>query len=201
MKESPRLIGSVSLWAGGKLLCLRLCLQLQQKSCKASDLLRLQVHAEEVEDFVEHCPVPRNKLATILAKERPPGRSKPHGVEDFCMGCGEGHDVSCLAAISANRVISGSTDSTLKIWDLESRCCTATLKGHKGEVTCVAATLDGSRAVSGSRDRTLRVWDLKDNKKPCCRRTLKGHADEVLCVAATQKSDIAVSGSRDSTLK
>lgn len=34
------------------------------------------------------------------------------------------------------------------------------LKGHTGEVVCVAITPDGQRVVSGSEDGTVRVWDL-----------------------------------------
>jgi WD40 repeat protein len=48
---------------------------------------------------------------------------------------------------------------TVKIWDLESGQCLATLEGHTNQVVSVAITPDGKRILSGSRDHTIRVWD------------------------------------------
>jgi WD40 repeat protein len=57
-------------------------------------------------------------------------------------------------------VISASSDTTLKVWDLAHTEILQTLTGHTGAVLAVAVTADGSRAVSGSLDGTLRLWDL-----------------------------------------
>jgi WD40 repeat protein len=59
------------------------------------------------------------------------------------------------------RAVSGSSDRTLKVWDLQSGQEERTLSGHAGGVNAVAVTADGKRAVSGSSDRTLKVWDLQ----------------------------------------
>ena len=58
------------------------------------------------------------------------------------------------------RVISGSDDNTLKVWDLTTGKEQFTLKGHSDWVNAVAVTADGKRAISGSEDNTLKVWDL-----------------------------------------
>jgi class 3 adenylate cyclase/GTPase SAR1 family protein len=57
-------------------------------------------------------------------------------------------------------VVSTSGDRTLKVWDLETGRCKATLEGHTDIVYGIAITPDGRTAVSGSFDNTLRVWDL-----------------------------------------
>eukprot|EP00951_Prasinocladus_malaysianus_P024662 scaffold213729_cov32-Prasinocladus_malaysianus.AAC.1 len=57
-------------------------------------------------------------------------------------------------------LISGSRDTDLKVWDLESFTCTTTLEGHEGAVRCVTMTPDGTRIISGSDDGTVKVWNL-----------------------------------------
>ena len=85
-----------------------------------------------------------------------------------------GHDQEITAlAVSSDkgnqRIMSGSYDCTLKVWDIEDNEVTlrTTLTAHKSWITSVAITPDGNRAVSGSgwhhpnSDNTVRIWDLK----------------------------------------
>ncbi|HDN64784.1 MAG TPA: WD40 repeat domain-containing protein, partial [Methanosarcinales archaeon] len=60
--------------------------------------------------------------------------------------------------------ISGSSDNTLKVWDIKSGKEMQTLAGHTGWVYAVAVTPDGSYAISGSSDNTLKVWDIESGK-------------------------------------
>jgi WD40 repeat protein len=59
------------------------------------------------------------------------------------------------------RVLSGSSDNTLRVWDVASGQTLKTLQGHNGGVNAVAITPDGRCVVSEARDKTLRVWDLE----------------------------------------
>src|SRR5271166_1405337 len=72
-----------------------------------------------------------------------------------------GHDdwVNALAMTGDGRVVSGSDDRTVKVWDLASGHEQRTLSGHGGGVNALAMTGDG-RVVSGSFDGTVKVWDL-----------------------------------------
>ena len=58
------------------------------------------------------------------------------------------------------RIVSGSGDQTLKVWDAQTGQETLTLKGHSGSVRSVSFSPDGKRIVSGSKDNTLKVWDI-----------------------------------------
>eukprot|EP00435_Cladocopium_sp_Y103_P065564 s730_g27.t1 len=56
-----------------------------------------------------------------------------------------GHRAPVCAAtwIGDSQVLTGSHDSTAKVWDAKSGLCELTLEGHEGPVLCVAC--DGQR--------------------------------------------------------
>ena len=59
------------------------------------------------------------------------------------------------------RIVSGSNDQSLKVWDADTGQEVFTLKGHTGAVSGAAFSGDGERIVSGSADGTVKVWDLE----------------------------------------
>lgn len=70
------------------------------------------------------------------------------------------------------KLVSGSEDGTVKVWDTKSRLCLMTMSGHRGPVTCVK--WGGSNLIySASHDKTIKVWDAKNGR---CIQTLKAHA-------------------------
>ncbi|NEQ82242.1 MAG: hypothetical protein F6K26_18900 [Moorea sp. SIO2I5] len=97
-----------------------------------------------------------------------------------------------------NHVIAGSTNSTIKVWNLETRKLSFVLKGHRKEITSLAITPDGKYLVSGSKDKTIKIWNL-ETRKECF--TLTGHGDSVNTLAVTPDGKYVVSGSKDNTIK
>ncbi|GAB6026209.1 hypothetical protein CHUAL_012419 [Chamberlinius hualienensis] len=115
----------------------------------------------------------------------------------------EGHTqgISCVQ-FDNMRIVSGSSDKTIKMWDIRTNSPWAvlTLVGHSGTVRCLH--LEGNRLVSGSTDCTIKVWDLSSNSSWCsiaCKVTMIGHRDTVRCLQVHM--DKVVSGSYDKTLK
>ena len=61
-------------------------------------------------------------------------------------------------------VVSGSTDTTLKLWDAKKGTLLMTLVGHTMRINKVAFSSDGKYIVSGSDDHTVKVWNSKTGK-------------------------------------
>ena len=57
------------------------------------------------------------------------------------------------------RIVSGSDDNSVRVWDASTGVELKELKGHTYPVNSVGFSSDGTRIVSGSDDRSVRVWD------------------------------------------
>jgi WD40 repeat protein/serine/threonine protein kinase len=96
------------------------------------------------------------------------------------------------------RIVSGSGDNTLKVWDAETGQETLTLEGHTDPVMSVSFSPDGRRIASGSFDNTLKVWDVETGQEML---TLEGHSGWVWSVAFSPDGRRIVSASSENTLK
>ena len=72
----------------------------------------------------------------------------------------EGHaDVVFSVSYSPDgkKIISGSWDGTLRIWDAQSGTLENVLRGHTDKVNTVRYSSDGAKIISGSWDQTIRI--------------------------------------------
>ncbi|CAD7676257.1 unnamed protein product [Nyctereutes procyonoides] len=73
--------------------------------------------------------------------------------------CGHVAAVYQIAWSADSRLlVSGSSDSTLKVWDVKAQKLAADLPGHADEVYAVDWSPDGQRVASGGKDKCLRIW-------------------------------------------
>ena len=108
---------------------------------------------------------------------------------------GHGRAVNALALTGDGRVVTGSSDGTVKVWDLASGHEERTLSGHEW-VSALVMTEDG-RVIPGSCFGTVTVWDLASGQE---QRTLSGHGGWVNALALTGDGRV-VTGSFDGTVK
>jgi sterol desaturase/sphingolipid hydroxylase (fatty acid hydroxylase superfamily) len=103
-------------------------------------------------------------------------------------------------AISADgrRIVAGSADGTVKVWDPAGGGPALTLTGHSGPVYAVAVSSDGRWIVSGGYDKTVKVWDAATGREQL---TFRGHQAAVLTVAVSGDGRRVVSGSADLAAK
>ncbi|RFN47628.1 f-box and wd-40 domain-containing protein cdc4 [Fusarium flagelliforme] len=88
------------------------------------------------------------------------------------------HDsaVRCLAILESGIIVSGSRDSTIRLWTLESGKLEPrnVLRGHTAEVRNVQ--VHGDVIVSGSYDADARVWSAQTGE---CLHILRGHGRHI----------------------
>ena len=96
------------------------------------------------------------------------------------------------------RVISGSWDGALMVWDTATGLQVGTtIEVHESFVRDIAITPDKQRFVSVSGDGTVRVWDLETHEQLA---VFEGHSGGVNCVEISLDGKTAMTGSGNGTV-
>ncbi|QRV93089.1 hypothetical protein RhiJN_21107 [Ceratobasidium sp. AG-Ba] len=114
-------------------------------------------------------------------------------------GSGSGSIQSAAFSPDGRRIVSGSSDGTVRVWNPDTSAQAVTVGVRLGEVFSVAFSPDGRRVVSGSSDKTVRVWDAQTGAQIGAPRI--GHSQSVLSVVFSPNGRRIASGSRDETLR
>ena len=93
---------------------------------------------------------------------------------------GHTNDVTsmCVSAEIVATLVSGSSDNTIKVWDVASGACVQTLEGCARPVFSVYVSADGATCFSGSGDNTIKVWNVDTG---ACVQTLEGNGNSACC--------------------
>ena len=121
------------------------------------------------------------------------------------------HVVTCLQ-FDTDKILTGSDDNNINVYDTKTGALRAKLVGHEGGVW--ALQYEGNTLVSGSTDRSVRVWDVEKGEE---RQVFRGHTSTVRCLQIVTPAKIGenaegkpimmpkypliITGSRDSTLR
>eukprot|EP01112_Ceratiomyxa_fruticulosa_P011665 TRINITY_DN3187_c0_g1_i1.p1 TRINITY_DN3187_c0_g1~~TRINITY_DN3187_c0_g1_i1.p1 ORF type:complete len:479 (+),score=89.51 TRINITY_DN3187_c0_g1_i1:121-1557(+) len=124
-----------------------------------------------------------------------------------CTGDLPGHSEAVLSvAFSPNGEIlaSGSGDTTVRIWDIETSTPKFTLKGHTNWVLSIAFSPNGKFLASGDMNGDVRVWNPFNGSLVV--GPLKGHTKFITALAweplhNNPSSSLLASSSKDGTVK
>ena len=106
----------------------------------------------------------------------------------------EGHSctVWCLLPFYEDTMLaSGSSDNSIKIWDLINWRCIYSLEGHENTISSLVM-LKNEFIGSSSWDYTCKIWNLETRN---CVYTLTGHKDIVWCMIELRNGDLATCSS------
>jgi WD40 repeat protein len=95
-------------------------------------------------------------------------------------------------------VATGSSDKTVKLWDVATGYELRTFTGHHGTVDAVAFSPDGRTILSGGDDNALKVWNVFSGAEL---RTFAGHRGTVKSIVFSENGRLALSGGWDNTMK
>ncbi|XXG96251.1 SCF ubiquitin ligase complex subunit cdc4 [Hypoxylon texense] len=121
------------------------------------------------------------------------------------------HVITCLQ-FDEDKIITGSDDMLIHVYDTKTGKLRRRLEGHEGGVW--ALQYEGNILVSGSTDRSVRVWDIE---KGLCTQVFYGHTSTVRCLQILMPTDtgkvengqavmmppkpLIITGSRDSHVR
>ena len=106
---------------------------------------------------------------------------------------GHTNGVMCLQ-FDDNVLITGSYDSTAKVWDVNTGQELRTLTGHTSGIRCLQ--FDETKLMTGSLDHTLRLWNWKTGQ---CLRVFQAHTAGIVTLHFS--GPWVASGSMDQTIR
>ncbi len=136
-------------------------------------------------------------LATVLYPTRIILTNVSTG-EDICILAGGHTDAINSVAFSPDgtRLVSGSSDNTVKLWDVSTETSIAAFE-HSDSVFSVAFSPDGMTLASASQDNTVILWDISTETNVA----ILEHGDWVHAVAFSPDGKPLASGADYGTVK
>lgn len=102
-----------------------------------------------------------------------------------------------------SRIISGSQDNTVRLWNAEGGQLLKSFRGHDGAIRTVAFAESDQIILSGSHDNSIRKWNISEYEeiRVLQGQVLEGHVDSILSAKFSSDGERIVTASRDRTAR
>lgn len=135
----------------------------------------------------------KNAAPQGQTRPSPPPSAPPPSVWQNVQALLGHRDRIAAIALSPNGKIlaSGSWDTQVYLWNLQTGQPFFTLAGHRDQVWSVAFSPDGQILASAGKDGTIKLWYVRDGSLI---RTLTGHNSPIKTLAISPDRQVLVSG-------
>jgi WD40 repeat protein len=101
------------------------------------------------------------------------------------------NSISAVAVFpDRRRIVTGSLDKTLRLWDLKDGVVLKKMEGHRGGVRAVAVSQDGQFIASGDDKGGLIAWDGRTGELT---KVIEAHSDEIRSLDFSPDSEVLAS--------
>ena len=94
-------------------------------------------------------------------------------------------------------LLSGSSDETIRMWNVQNGQCLQKFGGRAGIIKSLAWSIDQRRFLSGSDDYKIRLWDVAAGG---CLQELGGHRGPITALAWSGDQRLVLSGSTEKNM-
>ncbi|KAK7833692.1 denn domain and wd repeat-containing protein scd1 [Quercus suber] len=110
----------------------------------------------------------------------------------------KGHDgqVSCVHMLSGERVLTAAHDGTVKMWDVRTNMCVATVGHCSSAVLCMEYDDSTGILAAAGRDAVANIWDIRAGRQM---HKLLGHTKWIRSIRMVE--DTLITGSDDWTAR
>ncbi|KAG8934135.1 hypothetical protein FRC02_010512 [Tulasnella sp. 418] len=106
--------------------------------------------------------------------------------------------IATYAKGSAQYILTGGQDRTIKLWNKESGSIVKTYSGHGYEVLSISVSPENAKFASSGGDRVAYVWDVASGETL---RRYSGHLGRINAIQFNPDASVVASGSFDGTVK
>src|SRR5258708_4315633 len=147
----------------------------------------------EWSSMVSHMVVPGNNDATVRSWAlNPPMSGQLSPLSTYLGHTGPVRTVAYARMRDSKRIVSGSDDAEIRIWDGASDRLVRKICGHEDAILSVSVSAD--KIFSSSKDKTIRVWDLDTGENISI---IYGHPTPINSIKVSQDGHWVVFGADD----
>lgn len=102
--------------------------------------------------------------------------------------------VNSFASLPNGWLASGGSDTTIKLWDVESGQCIKTLRGHPCHIQSLVLLSNKQQLASCGGNNAIRIWDIESGQ---CVKILQAQSKSVYSLAVLSDGKLVSGGGED----